>query len=368
MLALVTGTSYAAAPTAYEQWKAQHQQQYHAFKKQYLQRYKDFSKRVNEQWHDYAELSNQQQYVIYNKALSVKTVLDFKKNEIRVEARDGAPLPNKEDVLAQLRQQTVQQAMADDPIMALHDDAPQNSQSLLAALTGEPAQTPDSTTPANAPAANDEPVADTATSEHHELTDNHGQTIKQLRIQLPASPAYSRAQPYLPTVNRYAQQYDLDPALLLGVMKVESSFNPLAQSPIPAFGLMQIVPTSAGLDVNQHLFERLQPPSEQELFDAKTNIGYGSGYLHLLNDRYLSGITDPTSRMYCIIAAYNTGSGNVARVFNKDDSRSVRKALPHINALSPDQVYRQLELNLPYQETRDYLQRVTAAHDDFSNL
>jgi membrane-bound lytic murein transglycosylase C len=59
-----------------------------------------------------------------------------------------------------------------------------------------------------------------------------------------------------------------------------------------------------------------------------------------------------------MIAAYNTGSGNVAKTFNKDGSRNINKAAKIINALSPQQVYKHLEANLPYDETKHYLQRV----------
>ena len=84
----------------------------------------------------------------------------------------------------------------------------------------------------------------------------------------------------------------------------------------------------------------------------------GTAYLYILYNRYLQEITDPTSRMYCAIAAYNTGAGNVARAFT--GTTSVSRAAQAINRMSPQQVYTHLVQRLPHQETRDYLQRVTS--------
>jgi membrane-bound lytic murein transglycosylase C len=58
------------------------------------------------------------------------------------------------------------------------------------------------------------------------------------------------------------------------------------------------------------------------------------------------------------VAAYNTGTGNVAKAFNIDKSRNIKKAARLINKLTPDQVYAHLIENLPYDETKHYLKRV----------
>ncbi|WP_159739967.1 transglycosylase SLT domain-containing protein, partial [Vibrio atypicus] len=74
-----------------------------------------------------------------------------------------------------------------------------------------------------------------------------------ISYKLPANTLSNQAKRYLPEVQQQAKRYNLDPALLLAIVHTESSFNPLARSPIPAFGLMQIVPTSAGKDVSNFL-------------------------------------------------------------------------------------------------------------------
>lgn len=334
----------------YQQWLAARQQRYQHFQQQYLERYKQFQKQVVAKWHERSELSGKREYVLYNQQLSLKTVLDFANNEIRVEALDGESLPDAEQLLKTLSGTSLNQALSQDPVLALQH-LPMTGETLLNAIAGH---------------LDTEQLA--ANQSAKQVTTQAGDKVSTLTISLPTTALQERARPYLPQVNKLAVKYQLDPSLILAVINTESAFNPLAQSPIPAFGLMQIVPTSAGLDVNQKIFRRNRQPTAEELFDANTNLAFGSGYLHLLDNQYLAGITDSESRRYCMIAAYNTGAGNVASVFSADGSRNLSSAVAAINRQTPEQVYQALSLGLPYQETRDYLHRVTTTQKEFSSL
>jgi membrane-bound lytic murein transglycosylase C len=157
-------------------------------------------------------------------------------------------------------------------------------------------------------------------------------------------------------VQKYAKQHKLDEALVFAIIETESAYNPMAKSPIPAFGLMQIVPSSAGMDATAMLFGEGRILSPSYLYTSDKNIEIGAAYLNILYYRYLKGVKDPLSRLYCSIAAYNTGAGNVSRAFI--GSTKLRKALPKINALTPEQVYDHLIEHLPYEETRRYLKKV----------
>ncbi|GAA74935.1 hypothetical protein P20480_1400 [Pseudoalteromonas sp. BSi20480] len=146
--------------------------------------------------------------------------------------------------------------------------------------------------------------------------------------------------------------------MLFSIIHTESHFNTQAESPIPAFGLMQIVPISAGADVNLFLHKKKNIMSKEYLFNPKNNIETGVAYMHLLNTRYLAKISNQQSRFYCMIAAYNTGAGNVAKAFNTDNSRNINKASNIINKMTPEEVYNKLIRDLPYEETKKYLQKV----------
>jgi len=160
---------------------------------------------------------------------------------------------------------------------------------------------------------------------------------------------------YAEYVGQYSRQFKVKTDLIYAIMEAESSFNPYAMSHIPAYGLMQIVPSSAGRDAHQKIYNKPGTPSKDYLFVAKNNIQMGTAYLSILSQRYLANINHPQSREYCVIAGYNTGSGNVLKAFNSDRT----KAFARINAMRPAQVYQHLVNNLPYQETRRYMQKVT---------
>ncbi len=159
----------------------------------------------------------------------------------------------------------------------------------------------------------------------------------------------------------YAKEYGIDQTLIFAIIKTESSFNPYAVSHIPAYGLMQVVPTSAGRDVYKALNNKDGIPTKEMLFTPKINIQYGLTYLDILFTRYLKGIKNSLSHEYCVIAAYNTGSGNVLSVFHKDR----KKAVDVINSMTSAEVYRKLRTSLKYEEARNYLLKVTNAKKEF---
>jgi len=69
-----------------------------------------------------------------------------------------------------------------------------------------------------------------------------------------------------------AQRTGLDPLLILAVMAVESSFNPIAESTYGAKGLMQVVPRF-------HLDKLAYHGGEHTVLDPRTNIRVGAEIL-----------------------------------------------------------------------------------------
>lgn len=57
-----------------------------------------------------------------------------------------------------------------------------------------------------------------------------------------------RAIKYLNDVRTYAKQFNIEPQSIMAVIHAESYFNPLAESPAPAFGLMQLIPRNGDRD------------------------------------------------------------------------------------------------------------------------
>jgi membrane-bound lytic murein transglycosylase C len=157
-------------------------------------------------------------------------------------------------------------------------------------------------------------------------------------------------------VSRYAKEANIDTALVFAVIETESAFNPMAKSPVPAYGLMQIVPSSAGQDATARIFGKPRILSPSYLYNSENNIQVGTTYLNILYYNYLKGIRNEESRLYCAIAAYNTGAGNVAKAFT--GKMRLNDAVEKINSMTPQQVYDHLVAELPHDETRQYLVKV----------
>jgi soluble lytic murein transglycosylase-like protein len=100
--------------------------------------------------------------------------------------------------------------------------------------------------------------------------------------------------PYGAEITQAAQANGIDPALLAGLIKQESGFNPNARSGAGAQGLTQLMPgTAAGLGVTDAL-------------DPAQAIEGGAKYLKQQLDRFGG---DPARAL----AAYNAGPGAVQR-------------------------------------------------------
>lgn len=170
-----------------------------------------------------------------------------------------------------------------------------------------------------------------------------------------------QAEKYRPAVTRFAEHYKVSPSLVFAVIRTESNFNPFAVSSAPAYGLMQLVPSSGGRDAYRKAKGQDTVPSRDYLFNPENNIELGVAYLHVLSYDHLDEIENHVSREYCVISAYNTGTRNMYKAFSSDSV----DALNRINGLEPPAVFDRLRANLPYQETRDYLAKVVTFRKQF---
>lgn len=131
---------------------------------------------------------------------------------------------------------------------------------------------------------------------------------------------------------------ELDPSLLAAVIYAESHFRDQT-SHAGARGLMQITPQTA------RYIAKLSGGTTFEQGDLGTpqiNIAYGAYYLRYLLDRY-------GENKVLALAAYNGGEGNVDRWINEAATSKRRFEVSQI----------------PFEETRHYVQRVLDAQKDY---
>lgn len=133
-------------------------------------------------------------------------------------------------------------------------------------------------------------------------------------------------------IDEIARQQQLNPALILGLIRQESAFDEQADSPAGAKGLMQVMPSTA-----KHLADSLHEDwrGEFSLFNPQLNLRYGSMYYKQLLQQF-------NGNHVLAAAAYNAGPNRVKRW------------LPESAAL-PGDIW--LE-SIPYKETRSYVSSV----------
>ncbi len=145
---------------------------------------------------------------------------------------------------------------------------------------------------------------------------------------------------YLESVQRYAAQWGVEPALVWAVMRQESGFYPRAVSTSEAKGAMQIVPATW-----TWLAELLAEPAADP-FEIAPNIRYGVFYLQ----RLLAEFEGDLERT---VAAYNGGPGYISRIY------SGARVAGDQNAF-----YRFIDRS----ETRTYLQSVMHNYEIYRSL
>jgi len=189
------------------------------------------------------------------------------------------------------------------------------------------------------------------------------QEIHYVEIDMVSKHNQLRKNKYANYVLASANKYQIKPALIYAIIETESSFNPFAISHANAYGLMQVIPATAGKDVYQRILNKPGMPSKKTLFTAKDNIDIGTAYLHILQQQYLKRINNAQSRHYSVISAYNGGAGNVFKTFS-----TRREHAPNvINSLSATQVYKKLTKQHPKAESRRYLHKVIVAENKYNN-
>ena len=193
-------------------------------------------------------------------------------------------------------------------------------------------------------------------------TDNKERQVVTIKLELAPDHIRTRAEQYKKEIQKYCDKWDVDPALAYAIMQTESSFNPKAKSPVPAYGLMQIVPRTAGADCAQSLKKSFSAPTANYLYEPENNVEMGVHYLYLLKKRYYTNVNSVEKQNLCVIASYNTGAGNVARALRGDTK--IGKAIPQINKMSYDNLFKYFEKNL-MPETQNYIRKVTERMNNF---
>ena len=343
-------------------YKKSQEEAFAAYEQAQMQAYNEYKKEIAALW-DEPKLSTKKKMVNYTEDKKTRTDVDFEQESIQVETIASTPQEAEKKLrqaLAEVITIDTKKLYESDPLEqklakvkkpAGVEDAAVDARPILAPVLFE-----------KKPSKKDiETYLNTHLQpkkiESAKSTKVPHQTVYSISVKLPSDTMLKRSQVYYKDVKKEASRQKIPLPLVFAIMHSESSFNPKARSHIPAYGLLQIVPKSAGIDAYNFLYKEKKLVSSSYLYNSKNNIEMGVAYMHILYYKYLKDIKDPDARLYCTIAAYNTGAGNIAWAFTK--TYNMKKAAPIINSLSPQEVYNRLLRDLRYDEPKHYLKNVT---------
>jgi len=342
------------------------------YQKELKKSFDEYKRKVSVIWgKDNAVLPDKKRYVAYFDHLNKRSIIDYEKGRVTVEVITEKNIDGNE--AESLLKNAVLQTLNQPPDTRSVVDLSKNPKADYSSekrplLEGQVAGLQNEKITKN----NSEIFADNVLKRKSyktlKIKGEKDQEKTVVSVEFPLAPDHNekRARKYLDQVLAQAKSRNIDHKLIFALIETESSFNPYARSPIPAFGLMQLVPSTAGRDSYRLVFKKDMAPTDKFLYIPDNNIELGSAYLYILFNRYLDEVEDFESRKWCVIAAYNTGIGNIFKTFAGNYTKenfSTRqewklKAFEIINSMKSEDVYDFLIENLPYQETRDYLAKI----------
>lgn len=146
---------------------------------------------------------------------------------------------------------------------------------------------------------------------------------------------------YTELVEKAAKDYNLEPALIYGVIHTESRFDPNAGSSVGARGLMQLMPETFEWIAEKR--EQADRYTADDLYTPEVNIDYGCWLLRYFLDYY--------GNEQCAVAAYNAGF--VVSDWLEDPNCSS-------DGITLD--------TIPYPETSEYVDKVENAKKKYNEL
>lgn len=174
---------------------------------------------------------------------------------------------------------------------------------------------------------------------NHEIWDRCINTSKRTRDSLDATQRFPL--PFRQDVLAHSQAAGIDPAFVFGLIRQESRFITHARSHAGASGLMQIMPATASWTARRIGLRNFKP---KDINNIQTNLSIGTAYLQFALEDFEGSIP-------LAIAAYNAGPNR---------PRNWRNG-PELEAAIWIE-------NIPFNETRDYVQRVMANTINYAAL
>lgn len=143
-------------------------------------------------------------------------------------------------------------------------------------------------------------------------------------------------------IREYALKYEVDPLLVMAMIREESRFNSWNESVAGARGLMQIIFSTA-----EWIAQKINiiDFNDEMLFSPKVNINLGSWYIHYLKEKF-------SNDYILMISGYNAGPGITDQWLERYDQSDLDNFVE----------------NIPYAETREHIKKVMKSYQMYKKL
>lgn len=323
--------------------------------------YKDF---LSKKWGEKnVKLSNISTFTQYNKNMDARQSADFENGIVTIEVVSDDDKKIKpqyfDETLENFSKQSVSEAIRKDPINTLESKF-MESKSIVSNY-----QIQDNSKLLDGYIKYRKITPKDIKYKKVRLKNGENKFIYYVDVKMVPDHLKKRALKFKPYVLNKAKEYGVKPSVIFAIMQTESYFNPLAKSHIPAYGLMQIVPTTAGVDAYYALTKSKKLLSPKYLYNASNNIEIGTKYVQIIQNKYLKGITNPISKSYCISTSYNAGIGSLIYSFT-GSKRKRTEAINKINSMTSDEVYTHLSTsNRLTHEAKKYVQNIKSRSENY---
>lgn len=144
---------------------------------------------------------------------------------------------------------------------------------------------------------------------------------------------------YSEYVEKYADEFSIDPYLLYAFIRTESSFEPEAVSTAGAIGLTQITEETFSW------IKLMLCPKEdivfEDLYKPEVSIRFGAYYIHRCMDRYSGSIETAA-------AAYHSGWGTVDKLLERQGTEVLTE--------------------FPYTQMKNYVYKINKAYTSYQEI
>jgi TolA-binding protein len=143
-------------------------------------------------------------------------------------------------------------------------------------------------------------------------------------------------------IREYALKYEIDPLLVMAMIREESRFNSWNESAAGARGLMQIIFSTA-----EWIAQKINiiDFNDEMLFSPKVNINLGCWYINYLKEKF-------SNDYILMISGYNAGPGITDKWLEIYDQSDLDNFVE----------------NIPYAETREHIKKVMKSYQMYKKL